>query len=67
PDALAGSALSGFLGQPITLSDTDNVPDVVMTELDRLSPNEVTLLGGEKALTEDVETELNASYGQWRN
>ncbi|MGB3686425.1 MAG: cell wall-binding repeat-containing protein, partial [Ornithinimicrobium sp.] len=67
PDALAGSALSGFLGQPITLSDTDNVPDVVMTELDRLSPNEVTLLGGENALTEDVETELNASYGQWRN
>ncbi len=66
PDALAGSALSGYLGQPITLSNTDDVPDVVMTELDRLSPGLVTLLGGEKALTENVETELNASYGEWR-
>lgn len=66
PDALAGSALSGFLGQPITLSETDDVPDVVMDELDRLSPDEVTMLGGEAALTDNVETELNGSYGSWR-
>ncbi|MGB5951338.1 MAG: cell wall-binding repeat-containing protein [Ornithinimicrobium sp.] len=66
PDALAGSALSGFLGQPITLSKTADVPDEVMTELDRLSPNQVALLGGPNALTEDVADELNGSYGAWR-
>ncbi len=66
PDALAGASLSGFLGQPLTLSDTNDVPDVVMDELDRLSPASVTLLGGEKPLTEAVETELNASYANWR-
>ena len=66
PDALAGSALSGYLGQPITLSRTDDVPDEVMDELDRLSPNEVALLGGPNALTTAVEEELNGSYGAWR-
>ncbi|MGB5934724.1 MAG: cell wall-binding repeat-containing protein [Ornithinimicrobium sp.] len=65
PDALAGSALSGYLGQPITLSETDDVPDVVMKELDRLSPGLVTLLGGEKALSTNVEDELNSSYPEW--
>lgn len=66
PDALAGSALSGYLGQPITLSKTDDVPDVVMEELDRLSPDEVAVLGGPGALTSDVVDELNESYGNWR-
>ncbi|MGB3595330.1 MAG: cell wall-binding repeat-containing protein, partial [Ornithinimicrobium sp.] len=66
PDALAGASLSGYLGQPLTLSDTSDVPDVVMDELDRLSPDEVTILGGPNALTQDVEDELNASYSSWR-
>ena len=66
PDALAGASLSGYLGQPLTLSNTNDVPDVVMDELDRLSPDEVTLLGGLNALTQDVEDELNASYASWR-
>jgi len=66
PDALAGAALSGYLGQPLTLSAKNDVPDVVMTELDRLSPDTVTLLGGTGALTGEVEDELNASYPTWR-
>jgi len=65
PDALAGSALAGFLGQPLLLSDTSDVPDVVMDELDDLSPATVALLGGKRALTQDVEDELNASYPVW--
>ncbi|MGB3830101.1 MAG: cell wall-binding repeat-containing protein [Ornithinimicrobium sp.] len=65
PDALAGASFSGYLGQPLTLSGTNDVPDVVMTELDRLSPDSVTLLGGQKVLTQDVEDELNASYPNW--
>lgn len=65
PDALTGAALSGFLGQPLTLSKSNDVPDVVMAELDRLSPAQVSMLGGPKALTQDVEDELNASYATW--
>ncbi len=66
PDALAGSSLSGYLGQPLTLSDTKDVPDVVMAELDRLSPDSVTLLGGPTALAESVLDELSAAYPSWR-
>ncbi|MGC1206725.1 MAG: cell wall-binding repeat-containing protein, partial [Ornithinimicrobium sp.] len=67
PDALAGASFSGYLGQPLTLSDTDDVPDSVMAELDRLSPDSVTALGGAKALTQKVLDELDAAYPNWRN
>ncbi|MGB7449912.1 MAG: cell wall-binding repeat-containing protein [Ornithinimicrobium sp.] len=66
PDALAGAALSGYLGQPLTLSAKNSVPAVVMTELDRLSPGEVAMVGGPGALTGKVEERLNASYPSWR-
>jgi putative cell wall-binding protein len=66
PDALAGSALSGHLGQPITLSAKNTVPEVVMSELDRLSPDKVTILGGPATLTGEVEKQLNAAYPSWR-
>jgi len=65
PDALAGSALAGFLGQPLLLSRTDDVPDNVMERLDILSPGKVAVLGGKMVLTQAVEDELNASYPEW--
>lgn len=64
-DALTGSALAGFLGKPIALSKPTDVPDVVMAELDRISPAYVGLLGGPAALNQDVEDELNAAYPTW--
>jgi len=66
PDALASAALSGLLKQPLTLSAKNDVPDVVMNELDRLSPDEVTIVGGTAALSDTVEDELNGSYPTWR-
>jgi putative cell wall-binding protein/subtilisin family serine protease len=65
PDALAGGANAGFLGVPLVLSKPTDVPDVVMAELDRLSPAFVGVLGGTTALSQDVEDELNASFPAW--
>lgn len=64
-DALTGSALAGYLGEPLVLSKPTDVPDVVMAELDRVSPAYVGLLGGLEALNQDVEDELNAAYPSW--
>lgn len=65
PDALTGSALAGFLGQPLMLSNTTKVPDEVMSALDMLSPAQLSILGGTATLTQDVEDQLNASYPAW--
>lgn len=47
------------------LSKTNDVPDNVMAQLDTLSPANVAVLGGKRALTQKVEDELNASYPAW--
>lgn len=65
PDALTGAALAGSRGVPTLLSTPSDVPDVVMEELDRVSPAYVGLLGGRAALSQDVEDELNASFPAW--
>ncbi|MGB3685146.1 MAG: cell wall-binding repeat-containing protein [Ornithinimicrobium sp.] len=53
PDALTGSALAGFEGVPLLLTDP-LPPKATLTALDRLSPQGVTLLGGPGAVPNDV-------------
>lgn len=62
PDALAGAALAARLGAPVLLVDTDAVPSPVLTELGRLHPGTIVILGGTAAITASVETTLSA-YG----
>jgi putative cell wall-binding protein/subtilisin family serine protease len=69
PDALAGSALAGFQDAPVVLvrgpGAADELPDQVLAELDRISPDQVFVLGGTAAVSQDVEDELNQSYPEW--
>ncbi|WP_165492190.1 cell wall-binding repeat-containing protein [Egibacter rhizosphaerae] len=59
PDALAGSALAGAAGGPVLLTRGDDLEPTVSEELDRLSPDRVTVLGGEQAVPAAVETTLD--------
>lgn len=44
---------------------SDELPDQVLAELDRISPDQVFILGGTAAVSQDVEDELNLSYPGW--
>lgn len=65
PDALTGSALAGYRGQPLLLSSPASVPGAVMDELGRLAPTYVGLLGGPAALSNAVEDQLNTALPTW--
>jgi putative cell wall-binding protein len=54
PDALAGGPAAARLQAPLLLTQHDQVPDVVWTELTRLAPTTVYLLGGTGAVTAAV-------------
>lgn len=58
PDALAGAPLASLLDAPILLTDRDELPRHVYTEIDRLRPSLVVLLGGPAALSPAIESEL---------
>jgi putative cell wall-binding protein len=54
PDALAGAAAAGHLGAPILLVAPDSVPAATATELQRLQPGRVVILGGPGAVSDGV-------------
>jgi putative cell wall-binding protein len=58
PDALSGSAAAGLLGGPVLLVTKGGVPADVKTELERLSPDRIVVLGGTNTVAENVITEL---------
>lgn len=58
PDALAGAAAAGRDGGPVLLVRGDGVPDVVATELQRLAPQRIVVLGGEGAVQATVVDQL---------
>ena len=60
PDALAGSALAGYLEAPILLTRPDRLPDGLLEELDRLGAKDVFILGGEGAVLREVKTALES-------
>jgi putative cell wall-binding protein len=61
PDALAAGPVAATLGAPILLTATSNLPAAVSTELQRLDPSVVYLLGGPAAISATVETQVNAA------
>ena len=54
PDALAGAAAAGFVGGPVLLVATNEVPVVTAAELQRLEPQQIYVLGGTGAVTDQV-------------
>lgn len=59
-DALAGGPAAAKTGSPVVLVERDRVPEATRTELERLDPARVRLLGGTGAISAEVEEELAA-------
>ena len=59
PDALAGAARAGSDEVPVLLARSGAIPSVTWSELERLNPETVYLLGGESAVSPSVEQELS--------
>ena len=60
PDALGGSALSGAARGPLLLSTPDKLSAAAASELVRLNPARIYLLGGERALSARVGGRITA-------
>lgn len=58
PDALAAAGLAKLMGSPVLLSRPDSLPSVTAEELRRLQPNQLYVLGGEQAVSDDVFNDL---------
>jgi len=61
PDALAGAAVAGRLGGPILLVKPTSIPAIVRSELKRLRPGRLVILGGTGTLSAGLESELAAA------
>lgn len=59
PDALSAAPLAAYQNAPLLLTKTDSIPQSVKDELKRLKVKEVTLIGGQGAISPMVEMELN--------
>lgn len=63
PDAMPAGALGGTHDAPVLLTKPDNLPTSTTTELTRLQPERIVILGGPEAISESVATAL-ADYAQ---
>jgi putative cell wall-binding protein/DNA-binding beta-propeller fold protein YncE len=54
PDALAGAPAAISEGAPVLLLRKDEIPTVIATELERLRPYRIVVLGGPRTLSERV-------------
>jgi putative cell wall-binding protein len=61
PDALAAGAAAGLQGGPIILVDAGFVPALAVTELERLDPQRIVMVGG-PAVVSDYVASLVARY-----
>ncbi len=60
PDALSGSAAAGLVGGPVLLVAKNGVAADVRTELTRLAPERIIVLGGTSTVADSVSTALTA-------
>nr|WP_281497217.1 cell wall-binding repeat-containing protein [Ornithinimicrobium sp. F0845] len=64
PDALAGSSLTGSQQAPLLLTKQGHLPAATAEEILRLSPQGITIFGGEVAVNAEVEAALQALLDQ---
>ena len=60
PDALSAGAAAARMGGPVLLVDHGAVPAVVRTELGRLAPRRIVVVGGPAAVSDAVVTALRS-------
>ena len=58
PDALAGAAAGAKQGGPVLLVERDAIPSATSTELRRLVPRAIVILGGTGVVSASVESDL---------
>ncbi|WP_166784596.1 MULTISPECIES: cell wall-binding repeat-containing protein [unclassified Cryobacterium] len=58
PDALSGAPVAARDGAPVLLVTADAIPPTIRTELDRLAPAKIVILGGPASVNAAVETAL---------
>jgi len=58
PDALSAAPVGGRSGSPVLLVYPDSIPAVIWAELDRLTPKQITVLGGLNSVDEKVAQQL---------
>ena len=51
PDALAAGAAAGFQGGPVVLVDRNYLPALAITELERLDPQRIVIVGGTSVIS----------------
>ncbi len=59
-DALSGAPVAGIKDAPILLVSTTAIPSTIATELTRLKPATIVILGGTGAVSSSVQTALRA-------
>jgi len=63
PDALVAGAAGGAYGYPVLLTERDSIPEIVRQELDRLEPATIVILGGEAAISAELEEKAGRDWG----
>jgi type VII secretion-associated serine protease mycosin len=62
PDGLAAGPVAGLQGSPLLLVPSHFVPDSVSTELRRLDPSQVVIIGGASIVNESVREQIRAIW-----
>lgn len=60
PDALSGGAAAATTRAPVLLVRSDEIPAATAAELTRLKPAEISILGGQEAVSDSVATQLHS-------
>lgn len=63
PDALSGAPVSGLRGGPMLLTRPDALPDAIATELRRVQPKSVVVLGGPASISDVVLGQIATAAG----
>lgn len=63
PDALSAAAAAAQIGGPLLLTQPDELPAGVAAEIRRLNPAEIIIVGGEQAVSVEVESQLRELVG----
>jgi putative cell wall-binding protein len=63
PDALGGGPVAGTVPGPLLLVPSGSVPSSVATELQRLDPDQIVILGGTNVVSAGVESQIRSLLG----
>jgi putative cell wall-binding protein len=62
PDGLSAGPIAGLRGGPLLLVPASWLPSVVATELKRLDPTTIVIVGGPSAVSDGVRTQIRALW-----